>query len=270
MAKLKPEERWNRLLLERFQAFRITGELKRLRAEGLKILGRKTLLTALEFKKLPVREVSYLNWAGKCDVAAKRFGLAPWTVRMACLLEDYDPVNSYFPVGAQWPSIRVITVNTNSCFLRHLSYHAWSFGVRVYTERNGLKSGIISSAPEPPDHPLQAPDRPTRDEAFTIELRFPPNYPPEAAQNLSREACEFGRELLRRLGYRAAQRLRATRLLAQTDALKVNEFPLHSGDTYNIIDKMWPDEDLGRDQQRRKLVHSRRHGIRKRLTEPYK
>lgn len=270
MTKLRPEERWNRHLLERLEAFRSSGELLRLRTEGLKTLGREKLLTALEFKRLPVREVSYLNWAGKCDEVAKRFGLSPWTVRMACLLEDYDPVNSYFPIGAQWPSMRVITVNTNSCFLRHLSYHAWSFGVRVYKERAGLKSAIISSDPEPPDHPLQASDRPTRDEAFTIELRFPPNYPPEAAQNLSREACEFGRELLRRLGYRAAQRLRATKLLAQADELKMNKFPLRLGDTYNIIDEMWPDGDIGRDQQRRKLVHSRRHGIRKRLNELYK
>jgi hypothetical protein len=269
VAKLKPEERWNRLLLERYEAFRISGELQRLRTEGLKVLGRETLLAALDFNRLPVREVAYLKWARKCDEAAKRFGLAPWTVRMACLLEDYDPAKTYFPVGAQWPSMKVITVNTNPSFLRHLSYHAWSFGVRVYTERDGLRNAIISSHSEPPDNPLRDSDRPKRDEAFTIELRFPPNYPPEAAQNLSREACEIGRELLRRLGYHIPQRLRATKLLAQANTLKVGRFPLCSGETYNVIDELWPEGKLERDQQHRKLVHSRRHKLRKRLTEPY-
>lgn len=140
----------------------------------------------------------------------------------------------------------------------------------MYTERAGLKSAIISSDSESPDHPLQDADKPKRDEAFTIELRFPPNYPPEAAQNLSRKACEIGRELLRLLSYHVPQRSRSTKLLAKADILRVSRIPLCSGDIYNVIDEMWPDGDLERDQQRRKLVNSRRHRLRKHLAEPYK
>jgi len=270
MGKLKPEERWNSYIQERFEAFKISGELRRLRTVGLKALGRKKLLTAFEYKNIHVRDKKYLNWAQQCEEVSKRFGLAPWTIKMASLLENYDPKNFLFPIGIQWPSIHVITTKKNDNFLKHLSYIASSFGIYVYLEDKQTRYIAILTGGEPPQFALKKSDKPKRDEAFTLEVRFPPDYPPEAAQNLSREACVLGREILRRLGYKAPQRLRTSKLLAKAKILKLDKFPVNSVDTYNIIDKMWKDENTDKEQQRRKLINRRRYKLKKRLIEPYK
>ena len=43
MAKLSPEERWRRHVLERITALKLSEELRLLRARGLSLMGRKRL-----------------------------------------------------------------------------------------------------------------------------------------------------------------------------------------------------------------------------------
>lgn len=217
-----------------------------------------------------LKNKNYVDWIKECENVAGRFGLAPWTVEMACLLKGYDPEEHPFPIGAQWPSIRITTRHTDALFLKHLFYHALSFGIHVYVQRGSWETAVIFFDYEPPTSPLPESSRPPRDEAFSVDLKLPPNYPPEAAQQMSKDAAQLSRELLRRLGYRAPRRLRTTALLPQLHKLRLNEYPLPNNAIYDIIDDTFGEGGpLTDDQRRRSLVKSRRNKLRRHLTRPY-
>lgn len=274
--KLKPEQRWYNLILERYQAFKLSGELERLRHQALKILRRRKLLSNLEYWKLPLTEgpLAYNSeWMRQCEKVAERFGLAPWTVKMACLLENYAPEKEPYPIGAQWPSLRVVTENTDEVFQRHLFYHALCFGAHVYLERGRTRTATIFLDSCPVYGPLESPltdsQRPPRDKAFRVEVNVPPVYPPEAAKQLAGFGVQLTRKILLRLGYPVPRRLRSTKLLPEAGKLRIGERPLSSGAAYEIIDELFPDRDLSQDQKRRKLVKSRRAKLYERIVKPY-
>lgn len=276
MAKLKPDERWQRHLLERFEAFRLSDELPKLRAEALHALGRTRLLTAEEYWKLPLAKgpLAYdSSWQKKCETIAERFGLAHWTVKMACLLEGYDPREQPFPIGAQWPSVRIVTESTDKVFLKHLFHHALCFGIYVDLQQGGSRTAIVFPDSCPVygllESPLPDSHRPPREKAFRVELSAPPGYPPEALEELARSAAQLSRELLRRLGYSAAKRLRVSKLLDEARDLRLQESHLPKRELYEIVAEKWDEGTVSEDEERRKLVKSRRHKLRKRLIKPF-
>ncbi len=170
---------------------------------------------------------------------------------------------------AQWPRIRVVTESTNSVFLQWLSYEARRLGLYV-VQRQGSVETVALYLDFLPPTPLLAPSqKPPRDSAFYVRLDVPPGYPPEAAIQLQREAGRLAKELLKRLGYSIPQRLRSSHLTSMANELRVADGQLPSRAIYDIIDDIYKDKDLSKDQQRRKLIISRRHQLHKRLVKPY-
>lgn len=272
MVKLKPEERWNGMLLERFKAFRISGELKRLRDKGLRALGKRRRLTSLEYWKLPLTGGSpdYMAWDKECKKIAEHFGLAPWTVKMACLLRGYDPVKSPFPIGVNWPSIRIVTKHEDPIFLKQLFYHARELGVPAYVQESGHKTALIFLDYEFIPSTLPNLHKPSIHDVFTVELEFPPIFPPEARQQIGKNADDIKRELLERLGYKVPKRLRTTTLISKASRLRISKNRLAKRELYEIVANTSKYATEEEDKQRRKKVKSRRHFLKQRLIKPYR
>jgi len=70
------------------------------------------------------------------------------------------------------------------------------------------------------------------------------------------------------MGHPMPQRLRTSKLVTMSEVLEVEKGPLPRGKLYDIVDKIYTDGDLSKDQQRRNLTASRRHKVRKRLLDP--
>ena len=102
-------------------------------------------------------------------------------------------------------------------------------------------------------------------DAFSIRVETPMGYPPEAASQLQKEANKLARQLAERMGFRLPKRLRTSKLVTMSEVLEAEKGPLPRGAIYDIIDNVYPDGDLSKDQRRRKLTASRRHRVRKRL-----
>ena len=75
-------------------------------------------------------------------------------------------------------------------------------------------------------------------------------------------------QLARLMGHRIPKRLRPSKLVTMSEVLEANKGPLPRGRIYDIVDKIYPDGDLSKDQQRRNLTASRRYKVRKRLLDP--
>jgi len=275
MGKIPPEERWKKHIMERFTALEQSRELKKLRAEGLVILKRKELFTAEEWwQTFSQRAYSpqYRAWHERCKTLGERFGLAPWTVEMACLLKGYRPEEQPHVMEAVWPKVRVVTESTDPLFLTRLAYEAQRLGLYVVQCRGSVEttclyahSAFIADV-EPPPMP---PSKPPLHSAFKIRVETPIMYPPEAANNLQKEAGQLFKELLRRLGYSFPQRLRNSRLVAMADQLRVADSQLRPGEIYDIIDATYGEEDWSsKDRQRRSTTKVRRHRMKKRLIKP--
>ncbi len=275
MAKVSPEKRWRKHVIECFVALRQSGELDRLSKKGLTILGRKKRFTAEEwFKGFSKRASSpvYREWHDECEAIGKRFGLAPWTVVCTCLVSRYDPRKQPFVMEAQWPQIRIITENTNSLFLQWLSHEAQRLGLYV-VQRQGSVETTFLYLDSPPSSALPPSQRPPRDSAFYLRVETPPGYPPEAAQKLQSEGDRLTKELLGHLGYSIPKRLRSSRLVPMAEKLRVAGGPVTKREAealgIAIIDDLYGDDDLTKDRKRLKLIASRRHKLRKRLIKPY-
>jgi len=115
---------------------------------------------------------------------------------------------------------------------------------------------------------FSTPGKLNKDGTFKIDVETPVGYPPEAASQLQKEASRLARELARRMGHPIPQRLRASKLVAMSEVLEAEKGPLPRGRIYDIVDKIYPDGDLSKDQRRRNLTTSRRHKVRKRLLDP--
>ncbi|NQT71823.1 MAG: hypothetical protein HQ553_03510 [Chloroflexi bacterium] len=271
MTKLSPEERWRKEVMERYKAFMLSEDIERLRLEGLAILGRTQLISSEEWGQIS-REgmaiASYRDWYEECRLVGERFGLAQWTVQLACLLEGFDPGGNTMVWEADWPTMRVVTRSTNSVFLQQLAWHAQRLGLYAVQRDGSLESTLLNLGPEP-SNPLRSADRPPSRNAFSIRVEVPIDYPPEATAQLHRKVAKLEKELRKRLGYKVRERLRSSTLVEKAAELKVEEAPLDKRGAYEIIDEMYTGEDMKKDQARRKTTGSRRHRIRKRLIEGY-
>jgi hypothetical protein len=274
VAKLTPVQRWRRYVLERFTALKLSGDLEPLRAEGLAILGRQHLLTGEEwsqpdYRKLRVSE-KYQDWLRKCQAVATRFGLAPWTVEMACLLKDYSPETDPFVMESSWPKTSVVTENNDELFLNWLCHEASNLGLYVVLRQGSSETTIIYGEPMSPPEPLSASSRPPRDTVFQLRVETPPNYPPEAAGALQKTASNLGRELLRRLGYPSPRRLRTSILVTSAQKLRANKKRLTEEESAAVIDELNPDTDnLIEDRKLHRRIRSQKYLVRKRLVKPY-
>ena len=273
MSKLAPEELWRKHTLERFEAFRQSGALKKLRKEGLAACGRKKRFTSLEWAKSSMRErylsSRYMEWYHKCETVAQKFGLANWTVVCACLISNYQPDKELFPVESKWPQIRVVTESTDTQFLARLTYEAHLRGLYVIARQGSVETTQLFLNRELPPMPSSIPPKAS---AFYMRVETPLGYPPQAAENLERQAKRLEKELLRCLGYSVAERLRSSPLVAMADKLRVAKSLAHN-EAYDVIDDINNGETIeGQiydDNKGRKLVGSRRNKLRKRLIKPY-
>lgn len=264
IVKRDPEERWRDIVLERFIAFRRSEEKKILTSKGLsiiyRILGRRRRLTAEEWWQTSLKRrasKAYRDWQGECQENGLRFGLAPSTIELACLLKDYSPDNSSLVLEARWPKIEVVTGSMNDEFLTRLVQEAQLLGLHVISGLGSLPASTISAMP--PAH-----------SAFVVRVEIPIGYPPEGAVHLQNKANRLQRELQRRLGYQIKERIRASRIINQADKLKIGR-QIKDGDIYMISDKVFGiDESMQHDSRRRATIKSRRSRLKKLLVDPYR
>ncbi|MBI4288394.1 MAG: hypothetical protein HY671_08220 [Chloroflexi bacterium] len=273
MGKISPGERWRKHVLERFTALQQSGEIERLRVEGLAILDRSELLSPEEWTQTfhqRWNSPEYRGWHDKCSKVGERFGLAPWAVTMECLLKGYRPEEQPYVIENEWPQVRVITSSTDPDFLAKLSYEAQRLDLYVVQRSDSFETTFIHMTGEPEPPALES--KPPRDNTFHMRVETPVVYPPEGAAELQRQAAQLGRELLRRLGYPASQRLRGSSLVRLAKDMRIGEGPLPRRAVYDIVDDIHGEDEnaLNADQQRRQQVKTGRHRLRKRLVDPHK
>lgn len=275
MAKVSPEKRWRRLILERFTALELSGELKKLQAEGLAILKRKKLFTPEEWWQTfsqRAHSQEYRAWYDKCKTLGERFGLAQWTVSMACLLKGYDPEKQPHVLESEWPQVRVITESSDPLFLARLAYEAQILGLRVVQRCGSEETTYLYLNPVPIDSieppPLPSPMPPFHN-AFRMRLETPTGYPPKAVNELQKEAGLLAKELMKHLGYSIPQRLRSSKLVSMADELRIAEAHLPKRGLYEIVADTFDEGSESEDEQRRKTVKTQRHRLRKRLVKAY-
>ena len=272
MSKIAPQERWTKDVLERCQAFGLSGELRRLRGLGLGILGRGRLVTQDEWWEEMngqgrMGSTEYLAFQRECGKTGTDFGLAPWTVEWMCLLEGYDPEDAAHVVEAQWPKIQVVTQSSNDNFLGWLLYLAWELGLEVARKDGSLTTPMICFPyPQQPEEPLAPSQRPPLAGAFQVIMEIPPGYPPEAAAEMARHAAQLERELARQLGYEMPYRMRGSPLTALAAELRVGE-DLSSGEIYDIVEEIHGEGDPSEDQKQRNKTKSQRNRVSKRLKD---
>lgn len=250
----------------------MSGELTALRAEGLSIVGRTTQYTGEEWWQDRKRRESpkYSKWGKKCEKLGAQFGLAPWTVQMACLIKGYSPEKENFIMETNWPKIRVVTDNADPLFLRWLCYEAQKLGLKVILKTAPLETSMITMDPAPPTEPLTDFSRPPGDNAFNMRVETPPDYPPEAAKNLHQMASNLGRELLRCLGYHSPKRLRSSPLMTVAKQLKADKSKLTEAESLQIVDDLYPEHDMSQDSKLLKRCKSQKNQVRQRITRTLK
>lgn len=271
MAKVAPRQRWERHIIERIKALRLSGELKPLRRKGLKVLGRKSLYTTDEWRATfseRSHSKDYMAWYKECELLADEFALAPWTVVMLCMVKGYRPEKdvSMMAMEGNWPRIRVVTDSDVPAFLEKLSYEAQQLGLYVIHRQGSFETTLLNlENVGPGELSKHFTNRNIGHNEFSMRVETPIGYPPEAAAQLQKEAARLGRELSRRLGFPTPKRLRSSKLVTMAEELKVADWPLPRGAAYDIVDRVYRNKDMSKDQQRRKLVASRRHKLHKRL-----
>lgn len=268
MAKFAPRERWVQHVQESIKALKLSGKLKPLRSRGLTALHRTRLYTNEEWLQSfsqRTKSLAYVKWYGECEALGDEFGLAPWVVAIMCLLKGYHPEKDvgFMAMERDWPRIRVVTDSTNPLFLRSLSREAQRLGLYIVHRLHGVETTLLNLDDYGPD--VSVPGKFSKRDVFKINVETPVGYPPEAASELQKEASRLARELSTRMGCFIPKRLRPSKLVTMSEVLEAKKGPLPRGKIYAIVDKMYPDGDLSKDQQRRKLTASRRHRVRKRL-----
>ncbi|MCX6003032.1 MAG: hypothetical protein NTX46_01095, partial [Chloroflexi bacterium] len=240
MTKLRPEERNQKLLMERYIALQQSKELKKLRRQGLAILHREKMFTEREWGDLYQERTTspeYIAWCNnECKKLGEVFGLASWVVAMACLVRGYRPETGKLYIGSDWPRIEVVTEVTEHKFLKKLTYEANNLNLRVVLKQGPEETCLILPAKNKRIPVLTK--KPPIHTSFTIRVAIPVGYPPEAARNFQRQAGRMQRELLIRLGYVIPKRIRTSSLTAQASILKVNKSSLPRRGIYDIVDKI--------------------------------
>ncbi|MDD4924243.1 MAG: hypothetical protein PHF74_05360 [Dehalococcoidales bacterium] len=278
MARLLPEELWRQHLLERYYAFKLSSDWRLLRKEGLRILGRETLLTVEQWWASGKSQSSkeYHAWYEKCRIEGQRFGLLPWVVEMTCLLKNYNPENEL--IGIQWPKVRVVTEHNDPKFVSWLAYNAKKLGLYVIHKQNSNEVTVISQNPSLIDPPSMPSSMPLFREAFYLRFEIPVDYPPKGTSKLIRGIGLLSKDLLKLLGYPGFQRIRISSLIKQAETLDVNKQRLSRRKLYEVIATSASKEELEgdlsdisveNDLKRTKVLKSRKHQLRKRLVRPY-
>jgi len=269
MPKKPPRERWKLDVIERVAAFMHSPELSRLRKMGVAASGRNTLPTSDEWWGLDGAPTSteYREFQRECEAVGARFGLASHTIEWASLLEDFDPTRyqNYFALEAEAPQLRVVTDAEDGLFLRWLVYEAWQLGLVVILQRGPTSSTLIPAQPERPTTTLDSSRRPPRSKAFKVVFDPPPEYPPEAAAEMSKKAVHMERDLADRLGYTVRLRMRSSSLTSRASELRVDKQRLEPGEMYDVMDDVYEDGEISEDRKRRNIAKSQRHWVKRRF-----
>jgi hypothetical protein len=272
MARRSPRERWQQHILEGFIAFKVSGQLKKLRRRGLKALGRTKMLTSMEWWQASGKAMqaeSYRAFQQASRKVGEHYGLNQWTVEMACLLRGYRPEAQPFVIEAQWPAVRVVTDVEDNLFTSWLLFEARQLGFYVVQRQGSVESSLVAiPVPARPEEALTKVHRPARDRAFGLRVETPAAYPPEAAAELHRQAQQVGRELLRRLGYRAPRRLRPSGIAMEATKLRLGKSKLGRREAGDIAEDVHGEGAAG-DPKLRKLVKDRRHKVHRRFEGRY-
>jgi hypothetical protein len=272
MAKLSPRERWEKYTLEKITALKISGELEKLRETGLNALGRKRRYSLRgwhrDFQKRATSQV-YREWFSQCKTVGDRFGVTDWVVAMLCLVRGFKPEANIHVMTLETlaPSIRIVTENNDPFFLALLTHEAQKLGLYVVQRTSAFEATLINMEKSRPTAETGW-KKPPAHAAFRIRVETPPGYPPEGARELHKKASRLEQELRKRLGYSVSKRLRSSSLVSIAEKLKLSNGKLSSGETYELIDRIYADQQWEKDQKRHRIVKSRRHYLRKRLLGP--
>ena len=205
---------------------------------------------------------------------AARYGLAPETARLLCLVKGYRPEKDVFRIEAPAPSVRILLGDEiDPVFRAWVLHEAWRLGLRVLQEIPGVGDVAVIAIPFPPrpHEPLTDAHRPPRPQAFRLRVDTPPFYPPEAAAEWHREGQRSSHELLRRLGYPVPERLRPSPAAGQAAKLRLDKDRLGRHEAGDIAEDLYgegPDGEGWTDdaQRRRRRVSSQRYRLRQRLS----
>jgi len=276
MSKLAPKELWRRHTLERFEAFKQSGDLKELSEEGLAACGRKKKFTSMEWAKSPMGKryssSRYMDWYHKCETVAEKFGLAITTVICACLVSGFKPDEAGLVIESQWPQIRLITESTDAQFLARLSYESQLRGLYVIVKHGSVEIIQLYLNPVPTmnmEPPPMLSLLPPLGNSFKMRVETPVDYPPQAAAKLQKDANQIGKEILIALGYSIPKRLRISRMVSKADDLRISEKRLPKRGLYEIVANTSHYGSRSKDEKRRKTVKTQRHRLWKRLVKPY-
>lgn len=275
MAKSAPEELWQKHIVERLKAFRLSSQFRNLRKEGLAACGRTKRFTALEWATSPMKNryasPTYMDWYKKCGEIGKKYGLAQWTVVCVCLISDYRP-ESGLVVESRYPVIRVVTEQTEPQFVKRLTYEAQLRGIHLIVRHGQTEFTQLLLDLVPPGSfgpPPLPPSMPPKTDAFYMRVETPVEYPISAAVRLQQATNKVGKDIMASLGYPISQRLRVSSLVSKADKLEINKRHLPNRGLYEIVSKTYKEGTAAEDERRRKTVKTQRHRMRKRLVEPY-
>ena len=278
MPKRTPEQRWTGYVREQVAVFRACPEFRQLRREGLRALGRRRLFTEEEWGWWVLNDQApddyRTNFVPRSAEVAARYGLAPETARLLCLVRGYRPENNVFRIEAPAPSVRILLGDeVDPVFGAWVLHEAWRLGIRVLQKTPGGADMALITIPVPPrpQEPLTDARRPPRPAAFRLRVETPPFYPPEAAAELHRRAQQLSHELLRRLGHPVPERLRPSPGARQAAKLRLNKDRLgrlEAGDIAEDLCGEGPDGEGWKDdaQRLRRRVSSQRYRLRRRLS----
>ena len=209
-----------------------------------------------------MRSPEYMVFRLECAEIGAKYGLASWTVGMACLLRNFRTGGQPQVLENQWPHVEIVTSSEDPVFLNLLVAEGGPLGLRV-TQRVGHTEMAMLRVPFPsePDAPLTEKHRPPLENAFTVRVETPPLYPPEAAAGLHRVAQRTARDILGRLGCPVRQRLRASRSRMYRSKLRLDKDRLDRRETGDIAEDIFG-PGAASDPKLRKWVRDSRHRVR--------
>jgi hypothetical protein len=283
MSKLTPRQKWDNIISARLMALKISKEFNKLRRSSLVSLGRQRRYGGVDYWRNDFTKratsPSYQEWlTSECRPVADKYGIDEQVVSMLCLIKRFDPEKDFkpFAIEATRAKVYVVTECRDPQVLEKLVNEAYTgLGVPLIQKTS---SGEIRYTKIEPSNQNTPPDIIANRinsilTLFRIRIEFPPGYPPDLASALASYAIAIDRRLRERLGYKVPKRLRTSKYTRQAVKYKVTKKKLKRGETYDIVDKIYGNEDdlrkdMSSDKNLRLKANVTRYRIKKNLSDP--
>lgn len=278
MSKLKPEQKWDNIVLTRLGALKISAEFKILRKAALVSLGMEKRFSNVGAwsKDFPRRSTSssYQEWLfGECQPVADRYGINPQVVSMLCLIKRFDPEKHFqpFAIEAITAKVNVVTDSTDPEIINRLAYESYSkLGIPlIQIAQSGEIRRTVVDTSNPNQPPVISSNKLNSIlSLFRLRIELPSGCPPDFAQAITSFAITKDRQLRESLGFKVPKRIRTSKYIKQADKYKLSKKTLRQNEAYDIIDKIYGGEDqsgkdMELDKQRRVKANVIRHRLKK-------